>query len=138
MADFVYFYWKFIAVGALIVAFIVWANRPVEPQADAPGLSTTISATTTSSTTHPPASTTTGTYLTFEEYIEQETGMTFEEWAKDLAGRTPAYEANQYGCHSDGRCLDDYDVWCDENDFQYIDTRYNIVGVCYPERNRDG
>ena len=26
------------------------------------------------------------------------------------------YQADQYGCHDDGRCLDDYDTWCDEND----------------------
>jgi len=26
------------------------------------------------------------------------------------------YQPNQYGCHDDGRCLDDYDTWCDEAD----------------------
>jgi hypothetical protein len=31
------------------------------------------------------------------------------------------FNANQYGCHSDGRCLDDWDTWCDEGDWVYHD-----------------
>jgi hypothetical protein len=31
------------------------------------------------------------------------------------------FNANQYGCHSDGRCLDDWDTWCDDGDWVYHD-----------------
>lgn len=31
------------------------------------------------------------------------------------------YNSNQYGCHDDGRCLDDYDEWCNESDVSYVD-----------------
>lgn len=35
-------------------------------------------------------------------------------------GRT-RYNSNQYGCHSDGRCLDDWDTWCDEGEWGWSD-----------------
>ena len=30
----------------------------------------------------------------------------------------PSFSPEQYGCHPDGRCLDDYGVWCDDSDFE--------------------
>lgn len=39
----------------------------------------------------------------------------------------PRYSANQYGCHSDGRCLDDWDEWCDETEVQYLE-----IGLACP------
>jgi hypothetical protein len=38
------------------------------------------------------------------------------------------YQANQYGCHDDGRCLDDYDTWCDETDL--IDFEPTGESIC--------
>ena len=41
------------------------------------------------------------------------------------ASRPPAtrqWQSNQYGCHSDGRCLDDYGSWCDEADVIYFEA----------------
>lgn len=32
----------------------------------------------------------------------------------NLQPPTRRWQQNQYGCHSDGRCLDEYDNWCDE------------------------
>ncbi len=34
---------------------------------------------------------------------------------------TPRYNSNQYGCHSDGRCLDDWGVWCDDGEWVEAD-----------------
>lgn len=34
---------------------------------------------------------------------------------------TSRYASNQYGCHSDGRCLDKYDRWCDKGDLVYFE-----------------
>jgi endonuclease YncB( thermonuclease family) len=39
------------------------------------------------------------------------------------------YQPNQYGCHSDGRCLDDYDTWCDSGDLVYFEPTGE--DVCY-------
>jgi len=36
-------------------------------------------------------------------------------------GGSARYNSNQYGCHSDGRCLDDWDVWCDEGEWGWSD-----------------
>lgn len=36
--------------------------------------------------------------------------------------RNRPYQSNQYGCHDDGRCLDDYDHWCDEDDLVYFES----------------
>jgi hypothetical protein len=66
-----------------------------------------------------------------------------EQWTghEDRPGRTqiaiPEYvpratrrwQANQYGCHSDGRCLDDYDTWCDESELTYVEQTGEEV--CY-------
>ncbi|MEX2651270.1 MAG: hypothetical protein WD473_02335 [Acidimicrobiia bacterium] len=35
--------------------------------------------------------------------------------------RSGRYSPQQYGCHDDGRCLDDYDEWCWESEVQHID-----------------
>lgn len=32
------------------------------------------------------------------------------------------YNANQYGCHNDGRCLDGWDKWCEEDDLEWSDA----------------
>lgn len=36
-------------------------------------------------------------------------------------GGTRGYNSNQYGCHDDGRCLDDADEWCRESEISYVD-----------------
>ena len=37
--------------------------------------------------------------------------------------------ATQYGCHSDGRCPDDCDTWCDESEPTYVEQTGEEV--CY-------
>ncbi len=49
--------------------------------------------------------------------------MTYLEWLKDNPRPPRKYAANQYGCHSDGRCLDDDDQWCEEDEY-YPDEEY--------------
>jgi hypothetical protein len=62
----------------------------------------------------------------------------FEELiVRNLEARTssiPSYPPEQYGCHSDGRCLDDYGVWCDGADFEsFGDESGDTVNLCYPD-----
>jgi len=40
------------------------------------------------------------------------------------------WQADQYGCHSDGRCLDDYDAWCDEAEWVELEGASG-GSVCY-------
>ncbi|MEX1124492.1 MAG: hypothetical protein WD895_05315 [Acidimicrobiia bacterium] len=39
----------------------------------------------------------------------------------EAATRPGRYSSEQYGCHDDSRCLDDYDEWCWESEVQYIE-----------------
>jgi hypothetical protein len=62
----------------------------------------------------------------------------FEEViVRNLEARTssiPSYPSDQYGCHSDGRCLDDYGLWCDESEFESFEDEYgDTVNLCYPD-----
>lgn len=61
----------------------------------------------------------------------------FEEViVRNLEARTssiPTFPPDEYGCHPDGRCLDDYGLWCDESDFEsFGDESGDIVNLCYP------
>jgi hypothetical protein len=40
---------------------------------------------------------------------------------------TGGYQANQYGCHDDGRCLDEYDTWCDESDLIEFELTGEVI-----------
>ncbi len=62
----------------------------------------------------------------------------FEEViVSNLEARTssiPSYSPEEYGCHADGRCLDDYGVWCDELDFgSFGDESGDAINLCYPD-----
>ena len=46
----------------------------------------------------------------------------------------PTFPPDQYGCHPDGRCLDDYGVWCDQEEFEsFEDSNGNAIDLCFPE-----
>jgi hypothetical protein len=63
----------------------------------------------------------------FENVIREAFGAAF-----DSGG---SYQANQYGCHSDGRCLDGNDQWCDESEY---DWEYDVCyGYEYDDRERE-
>lgn len=62
----------------------------------------------------------------------------FEEViVRNLETRTssiPTYPPDQYGCHPDGRCLDNYGVWCDQGDFEsFEDSNGTVIDLCFPE-----
>jgi hypothetical protein len=61
---------------------------------------------------------------------DQPAEFTDFEIPKYVPQNTRRWQANQYGCHSDGRCLDDYDTWCDDSDMVELE---NASGgeVCY-------
>ncbi len=42
------------------------------------------------------------------------------------------YQPNQYGCHDDGRCLDDYGTWCDDSEIiEFEPTGESICADSY-------
>ena len=69
-------------------------------------VSTTMTA--TSTTTRPATTTTLDLLQGLLEFIRP-------------TGGGGQYNSNQYGCHSDGRCLDEWDTWCDEGDWGWSD-----------------
>ena len=72
--------------------------------------------------------------------LESQKGLEFEGWLLDaeasifaeLQSNSPGYNADQYGCHDDGRCLDDGGAWCDIEDVieESIDGRETGEWYC--------
>jgi hypothetical protein len=101
---------------------------------------TTISSSTSTSSTTTTITPTSTTRLVVPRLTpgqsEQQTGhgdhpaATQIEIPEYVPQNTRRWQANQYGCHSDGRCLDDYDTWCDDSDMVELE---NASGgeVCY-------
>ena len=56
---------------------------------------------------------------------------------RNLEARTssiPSYPPDQYGCHPDGRCLDDYGVWCDESDYEsFGEEAGEPINLCFSD-----
>lgn len=102
--------------------------------------SSTTRATTTTQATTSTIRTTTTTSAAMGEWLAQlqADGVVEEPLVDRLLARirelrpTPPrrWQANQYGCHSDGRCLDDYDARCDEAEWVELEGASG-GSVCY-------
>jgi len=112
--DWLYYYWKPLSFIAVVGAFVLIANWPSSQDPLPPVVYSP--PTTATTTTLPPSTTSTLSAAALAE-LEASWQEVWAEMQADSRAFERKYAANQYGCHSDGRCLDDNDEWCDEDDY---------------------
>lgn len=120
-------------IGGAAVLALIWlifcgiSDEDRGSPTDLDDAGTAADITTTTSPSEPPTTTTTMSPTTSFPRIQPPPDWTTVPFSDQFpispipsppAGR---YHPNQYGCHSDGRCLDDWGVWCDDGEWVEAD-----------------